>query len=152
MKTIISKDEPITARELKIIMRKLDENIETTKLLNHHTEYKSGFLVSKASKLIPVDICKVAFFYIKNELVMVYTEKNETYMTDYSLDKLEEEVNPHDFYRANRQFLINRRIVKEVEKYFARKLLVKCHVAAPEPIIISKAKATDFTKWLGGKH
>jgi two-component system, LytTR family, response regulator LytT len=122
------------------------------KLLNNQTEYKSSFLVSKASKMIPVDISNVAYFYIKNELVMLHTVKGDTYITDYSLDKLEEEVNPHEFYRANRQFLINRRIVKEVEQYFARKLLVKCHIATPEHIIVSKAKATDFTKWLGNKR
>jgi two-component system, LytTR family, response regulator LytT len=128
-------------------------NLEAlAKLLKKETEYKSSFLVSKAGKLIPVDISNVAFFYIKNELVMLYTVKGDSYVTDYSLDKLEGEVNPHDFYRANRQFLINRRIVKEVEQYFARKLLVKTHTVAPEHIIISKAKATDFTKWLGNKR
>ena len=81
-----------------------------------------------------------------------YTVKGDTYMTDYSLESLEETVSPHDFYRANRQFLISRRVVKEVEQYFARKLLVKTHTPAPEHIIISKAKATDFTKWLDSKR
>ena len=83
---------------------------------------------------------------------MLYTVKGDTYMTDYSLENLEETVNPHDFYRANRQFLISRRIIKEVEQYFARKLLVKTHTPAPEHIIVSKAKATDFTKWLDSKR
>jgi two-component system, LytTR family, response regulator LytT len=122
------------------------------KLITSNQEYKSSFLVSKAGKLIPVDISNVSFFYIKNELVMLHTTKGDVYMTNYTLDKLEEEVNPHDFYRANRQFLINRRIVKEVEQYFARKLSVKCSVALPEHIIISKAKASDFTRWLGSER
>jgi two-component system, LytTR family, response regulator LytT len=122
------------------------------KLLMNKEEFKSSFLVSKASKLIPVDISNVAFFYIKNEIVMLHTIKGDYYATEYSLDKLENEVNPHDFYRANRQFLINRRVVKEVEQYFARKLVVKILVATPEQIIVSKAKATDFTKWLGSKR
>jgi two-component system, LytTR family, response regulator LytT len=128
-------------------------NLEViAKLLANKEVYKSSFLVSKAGKLIPVDISNVAFFYIKNELVMLHTIKGDHYMTDYSLDKLEEEVNPHDFYRANRQFLVNRRSVKEVETYFPRKLLVRTHISAPEQIVISKAKATDFTKWLGNKR
>jgi two-component system, LytTR family, response regulator LytT len=126
-------------------------NIEALAKLLGKTSYKSSFLVEKAGKLIPIDISNVAFFYIKNEMVMLHNIKGDIYMTDYTLDKLEEEVNPHDFYRANRQYLINRRVVKEVEQYFARKLLVKSHIAAPEHIIISKAKATDFTKWLGSK-
>jgi DNA-binding LytR/AlgR family response regulator len=128
-------------------------NIEIlSKMLTSQMEYKSSFLVSKAHKLIPVDISNVAFFYIKNELVMLYTIKGDAYVTDYTLDKLETEVNPHDFYRANRQFLINRRIVRVVEQYFARKLSVKTHTALPESIIVSKAKATDFTNWLGSKR
>ncbi len=122
------------------------------KLLRGKDGYKSSFLVSKGGKLIPVDISNVAFFYIKNEIVMLYTTKGDTYMTDYTLDNLEREVDPHDFYRANRQFLISRRLVKEVEHYFARKMLVKTHTLAPEHIIISKAKATDFAKWLESKR
>jgi two-component system, LytTR family, response regulator LytT len=122
-----------------------------SKLLSNKTDYKSSFLVSRSGKLIPVDISNVAFFYIKNEIVMLYTVKGESYMTDYSLDKLEAEVDSHDFYRANRQFLLNRRIVKEVEHYFARKLLVKTQIPSPESIIVSKAKATDFTNWLANK-
>jgi two-component system, LytTR family, response regulator LytT len=122
------------------------------KLLAQKEDFKSSFLVSKAGKLIPVDISNVAFFYIKNEIVMLHTVKGDVYMTDYTLDKLEEEINPHDFYRANRQFLINKRSVKEVDQYFARKLLVKTHSITPEHIIVSKAKATDFTNWLGSKR
>jgi two-component system, LytTR family, response regulator LytT len=134
-----------------LIIKKIDLEV-LAKLLSNKEEHKSSFLVSKAGKLIPVDISNVAFFYIKNELVMLHTVKGDHYMTDYSLDKLEEEVNPHDFYRANRQFLVNRRSVKEVDSYFPRKLLVRTHISAPEQIVISKAKATDFTKWLGNKR
>lgn len=133
----------------QIIEKANIENI--AKLLNVKEAYKSSFLVSKLGKLIPVDISNVAFFYIKNELVMLHTIKGDNYMTDYSLDKLETEVSPHDFYRANRQFLINRRSIKEIDSYFPRKLLVRTLPNAPEPIIISKAKATDFTKWLARK-
>lgn len=122
------------------------------KFLRGKEDFKSSFLVSRAGKLIPVDISNVAFFYIKNEIVMLYTTKGDNYMTDYTLDSLEHEVDPHDFYRANRQFLVSRRNIKEVEQYFARKLVVKSHTTPPESIIISKAKATDFTKWLESKR
>jgi two-component system, LytTR family, response regulator LytT len=123
-----------------------------SKLINNQKEYKSSFLVSRGGKLIPVDISNVAFFYIKKEITMLYTVNGEIYMTDYSLDKLETEVDPDDFYRANRQFLISRHTIKEVEKYFARKLVVKTQAVVPEPIIVSKAKATEFTNWLDSKR
>ncbi len=119
------------------------------KLLNPNEVYKASFLVTKSNKLIPIDIEDVAFFYVKNELVMLHTFKNESFSTDYTLDKLETELNPQDYYRANRQFLICRRAVKEVDHYFARKLLVKSTVPTPETIVVSKAKSKSFITWLG---
>jgi two-component system LytT family response regulator len=54
------------------------------------------------------------------------------------------------FYRANRQFLIGRRAVQNAERFFARKLVVKLLVPAPETIVVSKAKASEFLQWLEG--
>jgi two-component system, LytTR family, response regulator LytT len=121
-----------------------------TNLQNQEKAFKSNFLVSKCGRLIPIDIGNVAFFYIRHEVTILHTLKENTYMTDYSLDHLEQDVNPHDFYRVNRQFLINRHVVEEVEPHFARKLLVKSLTPTPEHIIISKAKASNFTRWLAG--
>ena len=122
------------------------------RIIGHQDNYKSSFLVAKGGKLMPIDASNVAFFYIRNEVTLLHTLNGDTYITDYTLENLEHEVNPHDFYRANRQFLINRRTVKEIDHYFARKLLVKTHTPTPEPLIISKAKATHFTKWLETKR
>jgi DNA-binding LytR/AlgR family response regulator len=52
------------------------------------------------------------------------------------------------FYRVNRQFLVNRKAVSHVSKYFARKLLVEVRIDFPDKLIISKARASDFLKWI----
>jgi len=53
-----------------------------------------------------------------------------------------------DFFRLNRQYLINFNAIKEVEHYFARKLFVKLAVPVAEKLLVSKEKSTLFLKWL----
>jgi DNA-binding LytR/AlgR family response regulator len=69
-------------------------------------------------------------------------------MTDYSLDEIEKMVDPKQYYRANRQFIINFKAIVEVEPFFARKLVAKMSLNVPNSIIISKAKASEFLDWI----
>jgi len=48
----------------------------------------------------------------------------------------------------NRQYLVNFDAVKEVEHYFARKLLVNLTVATPEKLLVAKEKVRTFLDWL----
>jgi DNA-binding LytR/AlgR family response regulator len=69
-------------------------------------------------------------------------------MIDQTMDSIEEKVDPANFYRANRQVIINYDAIREVEHYFARKLVVRLTVNLNEQIVVSKAKASDFLRWM----
>lgn len=109
---------------------------------------RSTFLVNQKGKYYPVSVEDIAFFYTEHEVVWLHKSSGEKYAIDYKLDELETMLNPAQFYRANRQFIIRFEAVKEFEPYFNRKLLVRLQPATPEPLVISKAKATDFMRWL----
>jgi DNA-binding LytR/AlgR family response regulator len=110
--------------------------------------YKSTFLVSYREKMIPVNIADIIFFRIMNDTVELNTKNNEQYRLSYSLDYIESIVDPKIFYRANRQYLLARNAIKEIENYFDRKLMIRLVQTKAEPVIVSKAKASDFLKWL----
>jgi DNA-binding LytR/AlgR family response regulator len=76
------------------------------------------------------------------------TLQGEEYPIAQSLDQIQALLSPKQFYRLNRQYLINFNAIKEVEHYFARKLLVKLVVASPEKLLIGKEKTTAFLNWL----
>jgi len=113
--------------------------------------YKSSFLVSYRDKLIPVVVENISFFSIQNELLQLHTKDNKMYLLNYKLDYLEMIVDPKLFYRANRQTLLAYSAIKEVEHYEDRKLLVQLVTKTSEPIIVSKARASDFIKWMEGR-
>ena len=88
------------------------------------------------------------FFRIVNDLVELSTYSNQQYRLNYSLDYIESIVDPKLFYRANRQYLLAYKAIKEVENYYDRKLMIRLAQANAEPVIISKARSSDLLKWL----
>lgn len=107
-------------------------------------------LIHVGDRIIPVDGATVAFFYIVDTAVMAHTFEGSEYVVSQQLDKLETIFTPF-FFRPNRQFLINRRAVKEATVYFNRKLLVKLTFPFKEQIQVGKVKVTSFLDWLS-KH
>ncbi|MUU78637.1 LytR/AlgR family response regulator transcription factor [Winogradskyella endarachnes] len=107
-----------------------------------------SFLVFHRNRYLPIELDHIAYFYIRNELTYIYTYDEKSYSIDLTLNTIEDQVSQNIFFRANRQFLIHHKAVKEIENYFARKLLVTLKVATPERIIVSKAKATKFIQWM----
>jgi len=109
----------------------------------------SNILVNFRDKAFPVSLASIAYFFIEQETTLLFTEGKE-YPYTKSLDELETITDNRQFYRANRQYLINRSFIKEIESYFSRKLVVKLTVPVKDPVIVSKAKASDFLRWLEG--
>lgn len=121
---------------------------ELSKILK--APYKTALLVNQRENIIPLQIKDIVFFYLDNTMVKIGTMNNHSYLITSSLDELERILDPSIFYRANRQFIINRNAIINVERYFARKLVTQLNVKAPERVVISKGKASDFLKWLEG--
>lgn len=113
-----------------------------------HRTKKSSFLVSFQGKFLPIPVQDIAFFTVLGEYTFLYTMKGDSYNLPHSLEELEGMLDEHQFYRANRQYILNFDAVRHVENDFARKLAVKMMVKTPDPVIISKAKASEFLKWM----
>jgi DNA-binding LytR/AlgR family response regulator len=75
----------------------------------------------------------------------------QEYFSNYSLEQIQNLLPEKQFYRLNRQYLINFNAVKEVEHYFARKLLVNPVIAINDRLIVSKEKVSEFLHWLDNR-
>lgn len=110
--------------------------------------YQATLLVNLRERIVPVRTEDIACFHYDNGVVAVSLFNEQQYFVQEPLDDLEVKLNPHIFFRANRQFIINRNGVKDIERYFSRKLIVKLSVKTPESIVISKNKSMGFLKWV----
>jgi DNA-binding LytR/AlgR family response regulator len=117
--------------------------------LNNLTKsYKKSFLVHFREKLIPVETAKIAWFYTANEIVYAKTLDIRQYVMEFTMEQLEQQVDPQLFFRANRQFIINRSAITEVDFYFNGRLSVKVKPEPAESIIVSKARVPEFKSWM----
>lgn len=115
---------------------------------SHAKKYKKAFLVHFRDKLIPIAISEIAYFFIESKSVFCVTYDSKKYVFDQKLDDLQEQINPDLFFRANRQYLVNRNCIKEISFYFNGRLVIKTKPESSDKIIISKAKASIFKNWL----
>jgi two-component system response regulator LytT len=112
---------------------------------------KESFLVFRHNKYISVATGSIALFRIKFESSVIVCFDGQEYSVNYSLEKIQNLLPEKQFFRLNRQFLINFSAIKEVEHYFARKLLVSAAVPTREKLIVSKEKVSEFLHWLDNR-
>ncbi|MES2132309.1 MAG: LytTR family DNA-binding domain-containing protein [Bacteroidota bacterium] len=109
----------------------------------------SSLLIHYKDTIFPIKFEEVALFHLENDIVYLMTFDKKTYYPGKSLDELEE-ISGDDFFRANRQYLVNRKSILNASSHFSRKLSLHVSVPVKENITISKEKAGLFLKWLAG--
>lgn len=117
---------------------------------NSKNNRQTSVLVHYKDKILPIRIEDVAIFYIENEITHLRTFDNKVYSINENLGDLEKNTGPQ-FYRVDRQHLINRKAVKDVSQYFSRKLNINFNVPFSEIVSIRKAKVTEFLQWLSNR-
>ncbi|WP_276481566.1 LytR/AlgR family response regulator transcription factor [Paraflavitalea pollutisoli] len=112
---------------------------------------KTNFLVHKNNKYINVTTESIAYFYVKYDTTIIVTFGKQEYFVDHSLEEIEQLLQKDQFFRLNRQYLVHFSSIREVEHYFARKLLVNLTVPTKEKLLVSKRKAATFLHWLDNR-
>lgn len=108
---------------------------------------KTHFLVPHRDKLIPLAVDEIAYCVAELKVARAVTFSGQSYTLDYSLEELMKHLDPEEFFRVNRQYVIAHRAVTDLSVWFAGKLSVNLSVPVPEKIIVSKPKASDFKLW-----
>ena len=110
--------------------------------------YKQSILVHYREKIVPVKVVDICFVYATAGLTTFHTLSDQDYSVPYTIDQLESILNPQLFFRANRQFIINRNTILDIEHYFNRRLILKLQCNTPVQLIVSRLKVQDFLLWI----
>lgn len=112
-------------------------------------EYRKRFLINRGNSYFKINTSDIACFVSENKITTAITFKNEQYVVDFTLDRLEEELDPELFFRADRQTIIHIDIISRFEDYFGGKLVVKLKSPLNQKITVSRLKASAFKVWVG---
>jgi two-component system, LytTR family, response regulator LytT len=124
--------------------------LHITREITKANNYKRNFLIPYKDRLIPVQADDFAWFEIKGGIVRGITFDKRHFLLEESLDELAEALSPETFYRANRQFLVSRKAIQEIEYYFNGRFCLHLLPNPDEPVLISKARAGKFRDWMAG--
>lgn len=110
--------------------------------------YSDKILIPYKDKLLPVNLSEIACFYTADKNTFVFLKNGMKYPYGKTLDQIYSTLNPHDFFRANKQFIVSRNSVSNITIWFDSRLLVSLEVDTPERIYVSKNKASEFKAWM----
>lgn len=155
--------KPFTAKSIKealdryqSLKKDLSGNVEAYNLVaallkKERPAQEAAVLVHFKEKILPIKTEEIALFYFENDMTRLVTFDQKVYPVSKTLEEIQK-LAGDNFYRVNRQVLINRKSIKDASHYFHRKLVINLTIpfVYKEPITVSKLKVTHFLHWLSG--
>ena len=122
---------------------KLLETIESKK-----EKFKKRFVVNIANKIKVTDTDEIAFFYSKEKNSYMCTTDNRNYPLEFSLDHIEEMLNPEMFFRISRQFIVSYRSISKIDIFSKSRIRIETKPRAEEEMLVSSTRTAEFRIWL----
>lgn len=150
--------KPIQSGKLEAALEKFDNqssssggfDIEkiTALIQSANPEYKSRFLVKVGQRIRAIPVEKIAYFFTKDKLTYMVTFDGQKLPMDHTLEEVDGMLNPKNFFRVNRKFIVHFDAVADIHPYFKGRLKITVAPEIDEEIIISTEKTPSFKRWL----
>ncbi len=151
--------KPIDPEELQQALEKFDRYFGKAPLLDTRAlesliqsfqapEYKERFIVKAGQQLTFIQVEDIRYFYSEDGLLFARMNDKKRHALDYTLDQLENLLDPKDFFRLNRKTIANINAIYKVAPYFNSRLIVEMRPQPEFEVIVSRDRVTDFKNWL----
>jgi len=148
--------KPVKVEDLKRALNKLEklahqdivDYLSKLSVLAPKQKFKDKMLVPYKDRLLPVNMRDVACFYTTEKSTYIYLKDGSQYPYSKTLEQIISTLDPNEFVRANKQYIIARDSVRNLTIWFDSRLLVTLDINVPERIYISKNKASEFKDWM----
>ncbi|MBS1565017.1 MAG: response regulator transcription factor [Bacteroidetes bacterium] len=142
MKSLYSTQNSTAALNVDSLVKELQQKLQPK-------EYRKRFLVKMAQKLVSVETAEIAYFYSDGRLNFFKTNDNKKFVVDYTMDELEEMLDPSVYFRISRSFYVSIHCIDKIDEYFGNRLILQLKPAVDKEALVSREKVTDFKKWMG---
>ena len=148
--------KPVTLDALATALNKLKSlavsfsPTDLTKLMPawQHNNFKKRFLGKVGQRLFFVDAGDIAFFQADNKIVYLVDKDGNRYVVEQTMEKLEEQLDPLQFFRLNRRFIVRINAIEQVKPYYNSRLklaLKGCNVT--DDMVVSRDRVEAFKQW-----
>jgi DNA-binding LytR/AlgR family response regulator len=155
--------KPITFTDLTSSLKKLENLREQLQWSNEKTallqetfatpkskDFKTRFMVKLGDHIRSITADQICLFYAEGRDVYLVTNQNRKFIIDYTLETLEDLLEPKIFFRLNRTYILNINSIKDVIVYSNSRLKITLTQEFDKEIIVSREKVGDFKAWFDG--
>jgi DNA-binding LytR/AlgR family response regulator len=133
---------PVSAQvDIKALIKQLVEQ--------SNPRFKNRFMITVGTRIMSIKTESIAYFYLAEKTVLLVTNDGTTLPVDYSLDKLMQVVDPKQFFRVSRQFIVSLNSIQMVHTISAGKLTLSLIPKTKHEVSVSGDRVSDFKEWLG---
>ena len=120
-------------------------------LVNRPVEpaYKDRFMVTVGPKLRSVEVADIAYFFLQEKITFLVNQQGTALSLDYNLDRLSQLLNPRQFFRVSRQYLVSLAAIRTVHTYSTSRLKLELQPTPRHEVLVSGDRVADFKEWLG---
>lgn len=113
-------------------------------------DYKKRFLIQIGDKIKKIETSEIAWFHAVEKNVFLKTFQHKSMAIDYSLDALENLLDPGQFFRINRKYFVNMDAIESMTAFSRGRVKIKLNPPADDEMetIVSVERAANFKKWL----
>lgn len=110
--------------------------------------YRRRFLVKTAGRLAFIQANDVGYFFSEEGVTFIVTMNNERYLLENTLEELEQQLDPGEFFRINRKMIIASKSISRMEPYSNNRLLLNLNPTFSEEVVVSRHRTSEFKHWL----
>ena len=114
--------------------------------------YKERFMVKLGDHIRSITTVQIGLLFADGRDVYLITSENKKFIIDYTLESLEELIDPRFFFRANRSYILNIHFIQDVIVYSNSRLKIVPAVRWDQEIIVSREKVNEFKQWFDGSR
>lgn len=144
--------KPVLLDELQASLNKYDSLVQQPKTYENlsriHAPYQKRFLVQSGKEIVSLLADDIAYFYVQNRHLIIATLDGKKYLFDGSLDAMEMRVDPENFFRINRQFIVSFNAIEKMFNHTRGRVKLITRPLSKEEMVVSIDRAAEFKDWL----
>lgn len=147
LRDMTNGSETVSAQAQPLNIEKLLRELQVG--VGFNKEYRKRFLVKQAQKLLSVEVGDILYFYTDERFSFFKTRQNQKFLVDYTLDELDDLLDPNQFFRVNRGLIVTHNSVEQIQPYFGNRLALSLRPIYDKEALVSREKVSEFKKWMG---
>jgi DNA-binding LytR/AlgR family response regulator len=111
-------------------------------------KYKERFVIKVGEHLKTVDVKNILYFYSQEKTTFCHTTDNRNHILDFTLEQLEALIDPADYFRVNRKYLVRGDSIQDIISYTNSRLRLLLKNSLDNDVIVARERVQEFRQWL----